>query len=182
MRTIQKSPVLPSEHVVIERHGQLGGEGPTVYVYADVLDELMFHGAYRDEPSLSLLLGGSYDGPAGPFVEVVGFCASQYVADLASASEQVGLAYRRILEDAEPDSVQVLGWSCATEGSDALMDLAALRLHLTWFNFSQHIFLSIDPAAKTYGFYRRSVAGGMVNVGFNLIRNQKPQSTNPEEQ
>jgi hypothetical protein len=172
VRTTRKSPLLPSSDVVIERRGELGGEGPTVYVFADVLDEVLFHAGYRDEPAMSLLMGGSYEGPAGPFIEIVGFTTSRYVDSHKEAGVEIGRHYPRMLESPDANGPQVLGWSYGAMGSQAGVDVDALRVHLTWFNLPQHVFLSVDPADKKYGIYRRSSTGSMVNIGFNLVRAQ----------
>lgn len=154
------------------RRGTLERTGPAVYVFSDVLDEILFHAGYRDEPSLTLLLGGYYRGPAGPFIEIEGFTASRYVAHVDDAAAEISRRYPSLLDEFSSPAAHVLGWSFGDPESDGEMTAQALRVHLSWFNLPHQVYLSIDPKNERFGFHQRGPDGAMVNVGFNLVRAQ----------
>ena len=172
MRTLVEPPILPSEHVQIQRVGSLDQHNLRVYVFADVLDEIMFHAQYRKEPSMTLLSGGSYEGPAGPYIEIQGFCESTYVDDTRSILGLLRVRYPRIIQEMEEDTSNqvILGWSHGQSGSHGRVDTDTLLVHLTWFNLQDQVFLSIDPDSEECGFYRSGPKGKMRNIGFTLIR------------
>lgn len=170
MRSLPKPPILPSESVRIIRRGTLERAGPTLYVFADVLEEVLFHAGYRDEPSLCLLIGGGYAGPAGRYIEVEGFAASRYVAHIDDAASALARAVPDLAAELTDPREQILGWSFGAAGSQGRMTHEALRIHMTWFNLPHQVFLSIDPASQQYGFHQRGHDGRMLNIGFNLIR------------
>ncbi len=170
MRALPKAPILPSESVRIVRRGTLERSGPTIYVFADALDEVVFHAGYRDEPSVTLLIGGGYAGPAGRYIEIEGFTASRYVAHIDDAATEIGRRMQALVKELTDPGEQVLGWSFGLPGSRGEMTEDALRIHLTWFNLPHQVYLSIDPQSQQYGFHQRGTDGRMHNVGFNLIR------------
>jgi hypothetical protein len=169
-RALPKAPILPSDSVQIVRRGTLDRAGPSVYVFADALDEVLFHAEYRDEASVTLLIGGRYAGPAGRYIEVEGFTASRYVAHIDDAAVELGRRLPELVRDLTDPTEQVLGWSYGQAGSGGQMTQAALRTHYTWFNLPHQLFLSIDPSTQQYGFHQRGPDGRMHNVGFNLVR------------
>jgi len=171
MRALQKPPLLPSRRIRIRRFGQHDPNGPTVYVFLDVLDEIIFHARYRAEPSAMLLTGGLFEGPAGPYVELQGFMEAMYVGstdDWLTTLQHRYPIVRDHLQHTSPDTA-ILGWVHGVPGGDARIGTDALVVHLTFFNLAHQLLLAVDPRTEQLALYRRGPDGRMRNIGFNVI-------------
>lgn len=171
VRTSSKAPLLPSDRIQITRLGPPGEKGPTVYIYADVLEEIIYHANYRDSDSATLLLGGSYRGPAGEYVEIQGFAESTYLDKTLDLYGIFSRSYTGVCADlAQNNPVQsVLGWSANTRQTLAKMSRDQLIIHRTFFNAPQQIFLALDTEQEALSLYRHDETGKVFHLGFNLI-------------
>lgn len=174
MDPIQKPPLLPSARVHIRHFGERDAEGPMIYIFADVLDELLLQASYRGDPCVAVLVGGHYMGPAGAYIEIQGFAETSWLErtrDAVSYLQRRHQALRQSLA-AEAPGQQILGWSHGLPGSGARMDEETLLVHLTFFNLPHQVCLVSDPEAEAAGFYRRDRQGTIRNIGFKLIASQ----------
>lgn len=172
MRPLRKPPLLPSSRIRIRRFGQHDTDGPTVYIFLDVLDEIIFHTRYRQgDQSAMVLTGGLFEGPAGPFVEVQGFMEAMYVGSTADWLTTLQHRYPIVRDHLQHTSPQtsVLGWMLGVPGGRATMDASALVVHLTFFNLPHQLLLAVDPISGEMAVYRRGPDGRMRNIGFNVI-------------
>lgn len=176
-RPVPKPPVLPSDRLSVRRIGELGGTRPTVYVFRDVLDELVFTARYRPlECTAGILTGGHYVGPAGPYVEVRGFCDSAVVESSHEFSQQLRQTFRSLQERADLAELGLLplGWFVSRPGSQGRPGPFELITHCTWFNRPYHVCLVLDSEEERLGMYRQVEGCRLVNVGFNLIEPVTP--------
>ncbi len=170
-RMISKAPVLPSRRIAITRLGQHGEDGPTVYIFADVLDEIIVHASYREDLAATLLLGGYYQGPAGPYVEIQGFAESIYVARTLDLFRLFQEGHQRVRDNLARDNPHqcILGWSHNISGQNAEVSAQSYLIHRTFFNRPEQIFISMDVSQELLGAYRVGQGKKMENLGFNLI-------------
>lgn len=176
MKPTPKAPLESSKRVQIIPHGsdELAGDDELhIYVFEDVLDELLLQAVYRPEPCVTLLLGGFHKSPTGQlWVEIGGFDRATYVEDYKHALELFGSHYPRLRQDlADNDHKQVvLGWSLGMPDGGAKLEPDAAFIQLTFFNLAHQLCLIMDPITEQLGFYRRGKDGHFKNVAFKLIR------------
>ncbi len=109
----------------------------SVYVYADVLEEMRFNGGWRaDQVAGGLLVGAHYahPGEAGTYIEVEGFIAATHVADITEFVRYLRIQWKSATASLRyhfPES-EIVGWFLS--GSEAeTWSQAELVLHNTFF-------------------------------------------------
>ncbi len=172
MSATPKSPPVSTSKVLVHSFGAEPSQELGVYLFADVLDEILFHATYRDEPATTLLLGRSYQSPEGQnFVEIQGFTEAFYGYTGQHLARIVPDYYARAAKDLPggENAPRILGWSHSHRDQHATMTRAHALTHLSLFNLSDQIFLSIDPQHETIAVYGRTPQGSFQNLGFHLV-------------
>lgn len=164
-----KLPFVASDQLRLTRFGP-EGEAPTVYLFADVLDEIIRHAAWRPELAATLLVGERYQGPSGPYLELQGFAESSYVSKPRDLVERFQQGHPRTCEQLEGQGAQrILGWSLDDKGAAAGASREAWLLHRTFFNLPEQLFLALDTAGEVLAIYRLDEGKNPFSVGFYLI-------------
>lgn len=149
-------------------------ELPEIFIFSDVLEELCYRAAYApDETSVSLLTGGYYVGPYGPYLEIEGFRDS-----LATEGPLDFLDYIQhhpALLDPPPSPaletpVYLLGCAFARPGCEGRMAPEDLILFNTLFNHDHHTLLLIDAPGDVFSFFLRDgIHGRFHNCPVTLL-------------
>lgn len=165
----QKTPITPSERVQVTPMGPQHRQGPEIYLFADVLDEIIRHAAYRHDTAATLLVGKHYQGPQGPFVEVQGFAESVYVGRTLDLYGPLRDGHRRQREELAQQQQRVLGWSHSLPGQGVRATPEGYLLHRTFFNRPEQLLAMMDVQRQELALYRLDEQGQLHNVGFHLI-------------
>ena len=114
----------------------------TMYVYADVLEEIRFSGQWRkDRFAAGLLIGRHYRDPqdGGTYVEIEGFIGGTHVSDLSALTRHLRTEWKTTAaaqQEHFPDG-ELIGWYASgvtEEGRRTLYsDQDILLLHHTFF-------------------------------------------------
>lgn len=159
-----------SAGVAVLWHGEHVTDGPRVYIYRDVLDELMFHACYTQQRSSALLTGLVFDGARGPFMEIQGFIEASTFSDPVEWLTGLNRRFQMVINRfSRASDLMILGWSYAHYGCGGCVDADALLIHSTFFNLSHQLVLALDPDDETLGLYQRASTGALLNTGFGLV-------------
>lgn len=181
---VPKSPFLPSENYDIRRLGEHDTEAPTVYIFQDVAEELIFTAQFRvAQMSVGVLTGGYYEGPAGRYVELRGFDHSRVVESMLEFAHQLRMDWPSMRQDKTLLEARLipLGWFVSRPGCKAQPGPFELMIQLSFFNLPYHIGILIDPVSRELGVYHSGGSSRMKNVGFNLIRAAAKQTEQEDE-
>lgn len=142
-----------------------------VYIFADVLKELVLQARYRRDPCAALLIGGYYKGPAGLYIEIDGFDSATYLDKTRDALSLFQRHHPRLSDALSRDDPtrHVIGWSHGLPGSGGQLSAQAAMVHLSFFNLPWQTTFILDPDAGKLGVYRRSADEAFENIGFNVI-------------
>jgi hypothetical protein len=179
---VPKKPFLPGAGVSIRRLGRSETKPglPTLYVFGDVTEELLFASTFQPTQALAgYLTGGYYQGAAGRYIEVRGFHQSTVVdssLEMARRLKQEWLALHKDPALSEAGLIPV-GWFYSRAGSGARPGPFELIVHLTYFNRPYHVLWLLDPAQRLTGLYQQWPDGELCNVAFNLIEAQPRSAT-----
>ncbi len=170
---VPKAPFLPDDRFSIQRIGSTDNYDLTVYLFHDVIEELLFTAQFQ--PALKtagFLTGGYYAGPAGRYVELRGFQDSSVIDSVRAFSRTIGMDWARLRHDRDlqESGLVPLGWFLSKPDCLGKPGPYELINHLTYFNLPYHFCLLIDPLRQVLGLYRQVDKGRLVNVGFNLIK------------
>ncbi len=172
MRVVSKSPLMPSSKVLVRHFGDASADDIRVYIFLDVLDEVVFHAQYRNEHAATLLVGGYYQGPTGKYIEIQGFTEAMYVESARHYQSMLARDFDKVktrLRQAKRPQ-HILGWSMGVADTHARMDSAGVFLHNSFFNLPHQIHLAVDPKSEDICVYRRKEPGGpLVSCAFNVV-------------
>lgn len=168
-----RSPVRSSELWEVIPMGADARSGAQIYLWADMLEELIYAALSRPEVTQSALLSGQYyQGPDGPFVEVRGYAdLSRYDSTsemLRELNDDWTLLNNRV--ERQGGNLRIVGWSLLKPGTSNALSRAAQVVHRTFFNLGFQILLEVDPQERrvvVYGFDER---GCLIKTGFHLVR------------
>lgn len=152
-----------------------------VYIFADVLKELVLQARYRRDPCAALLIGGYYKGPAGLYIEIDGFDSATYLDKTRDALSLFQRHHPRLSDALSRDDPtrHVIGWSHGLPGSGGQLSAQAAMVHLSFFNLPWQTTFVLDPDAGKLGVYRRSADEAFENIGFNVISAIEAQDEAP---
>ena len=175
---VKKSPFLPGETIEIRRLGRLEETDLTVYIFRDVLEELIFASAFQ--PALTttgILTGGFYRGPAGEYVEVRGYQDTAVVDTTRQFAERLRSDWEQLWRDRSlrQKGLLPLGWFVSRPGCAAKPGPFELITHLSYFNLRYQLFAMLDPLSRVLGVYRRLGQQRLENIAFNLIQGTTPR-------
>jgi hypothetical protein len=173
---VPKAPFLPSDRFSIHRVGTTDSSNLTVYLFHDVVEELIFSARFQPaHKTTGFLTGGYYTGPAGEFVELRGFCDSAVVDNVQTFTRRLGANWHRLRRDREllESGLVPLGWFVSKPDCGGKLGPYELICHLTYFNLPYHLCLVLDPIRHVLGLYRQVADGRLTNIGFNLIKTTK---------
>lgn len=169
----QPSP-LASEELEVRSLSEPGEQGVRYFVYYDVVDELTFASSYHDQPSIAILLGNFSMDEEGPFIEVTGFTALEYMPDrdelfkvLKKGTEE---ALRGLSQGLTEGGRHVVGFYHGLAGSEGGFDAECARVHLSLFNMPFQVAMILDPDQERFGLYARAVGGRFFNAAFSVVR------------
>ncbi len=152
--------------------GARRGDGAALYVWADVIEELVYAALHAPHTrQAALLLGGAWQGPNGDFVEVRGFSSlmkgdvdADFATELADDWRLLNNRASRIGE-----GMGVVGWATMREGISGRLASSVQMLHRSFFNLPFEVMLALDSVDKTVGAWAVDRSGYLINVGFNLV-------------
>lgn len=150
---------------------------PTLFVFADVLEEICYRTVY--EPTVGaacILLGGWFVGPNGRYLEIDGFRDFLHVSDPMRLLNT--LRSQPSLLD-EEDGI-IMGCAQIQPGSGGRMSATHLILQNTFFNGPHQVLLLVDPEDEHVAFYQRDAAGLFHNVAFTLLNDVEEAASEDE--
>ncbi|MBA2662581.1 MAG: hypothetical protein H0U74_09825 [Bradymonadaceae bacterium] len=177
---VQTAPT-SNESLSVRAFGQADAQNVRFFLYQDVLEELAFASAYRDEPCFAVLLGHFAMDELGAFIEVTGFDGLEY-------RDEVGEMYRplratleqtmRELSRGETGSGRhIVGLFVGLPGCEAALDAEIARVHLSLFNMPYQMAVVVDPKARKLGVYARAPRAKFFDAPFFVVRaNAAPKS------
>ena len=144
---------------------------PTIYIFEDVLDQMLrhFERDLRREQG-GLLLGGLHED-RGVYVEVRGFLpatGAQARATSLRFTHATWAAMNRRAEEDFPGEL-VLGWVHTHPGLGVFLSSYDLFIHRHFFSQPWHIALVIDPRKDELGFFQWH-GQRVVDCGFVCVR------------
>lgn len=169
----------PTDVEALEVHpfGEITGEEVRFFVYEDVLDELAFAAAYRDEPSFAILLGAFAVDDRGPFLEVTGFSRFQYLATLDALYTTLKPELDSLIDElaAGLDQTEhVVGFFVGAPGWEGRLPEEVARVHLSLFNVPYQLAAVVDPDAQKVGVHARAPGSKFYNSPFWAVKPVEP--------
>lgn len=153
--------------------GQPNGGDVRVFLYEDVLDELLFGATYHDEPAAALLMGAFAVDETGPFMEVTGFSGFQQIDDLGQLYAQIKPEIDEVIGDfgaGRQPSEHVVGLFVSAPGSRAKLLPEVARVHLSLFNVPYQVAAIADPENDSFGLHARPPSSAFYNLPFWTVR------------
>jgi hypothetical protein len=172
---VKKAPFLPSESLAIRRLGGVegpSGSGVKIYVFRDVLEELIFTSSFRPaQTSTGVLTGGFYEGPAGRYVEVRGYQDTAVVESTLQFAQRLRRTWVELWRDRalQEAGLLPLGWFVSRPSCDGRPGPFELITHLSFFNRPYHLMCVLDALSRRLGFYQQVGEAELANMAFNLI-------------
>jgi|SRR5690554_413167 len=156
--------------------GEPSSRDVRVFLYEDVLDELLFAATYRDEPSAALLLGAFAVDKTGPFMEVTGFSGFQQIDDLGRLYEEIKPEVDAVIGDfgaSRQPSEHVVGLFVSAPGSHGKLLPEVARVHLSLFNVPYQVAAIVDPQNDCFGLHARPPSSAFYNLPFWTVRHRE---------
>lgn len=172
---IPKLPHLSDPRFGVHRFGESSPELVDIFIFRDVFEELCYRAAYNtSEGSLSLLIGGWFVGPLGPYIEIEGFRDSIHADDPMRLLDYLSKHSELFAPDLpDPSGLMPrnrrLGACLALPKSSARLTPETALLYNTYFNSPYHVMLLIDADEDQFGFYARNTHGGFQSAPFWLL-------------
>lgn len=157
--------------------GEVSGDEVRIFVFEDVLDELVFAASYRDEPSFALLLGAFAVDETGPFMEVTGFSSFQQIADLDTLYQEVKPEVDELIGELSAGRQvpeHVVGLFVGAPGSQGELSPEVARVHLSLFNVPYQVAAVVDPQSGRFGLHARPPSSSFYNSPFWTVRQLEP--------
>jgi hypothetical protein len=157
--------------------GQMIGDEVRIFIYEDVLDELVFAASYRQEPSFAILLGAFAVDDKGPFMEVTGFSSFQQIGSLDTLFHKIKPDMDALIADLsqqrEPQE-HIVGLFVGAPGSEGRLLPEIARVHLSLFNVPYQVAAVADPESDSFGLHARPPASSFYNSPFWTVRHVDP--------
>lgn len=166
-RGIQRSPPESRDGVKVFRFGAERDFPIDLYIYRDVLDELVFAAGYEEAPSIAIVTGGFGVSGGRGFVEMNGFEEFAYIEGEFEPFEALAEGCRRLQQDSDDEYPVAL--FCSLRDSHALIPPEFARLHLTFFNVPFQPLVMLDPTADEVAFYARAPRRGFVDTPIHVV-------------
>lgn len=153
--------------------GEMIGDDVRVFLYEDVLDELLFAATYHDAPSFALLLGAFAVDKAGPFMEVTGFSSFQQLGDLDDLYQEIKPEIDEVIGEfgsGRQPLEHVVGLFVGAPGSHGKLPAEVARVHLSLFNIPYQVVAVVDPENNSFGLHARPPSSSFYNLPFWTVR------------
>lgn len=180
-----RSPVRSSELWDVTAHGCDDTPGAArVYLWGDVIEELVYAALERPDVMQSALLSGQhYQGPDGPFVEVRGYAdlsrydsASEILREL---NDDWTLLNNRV--ERQGEGLRLVGWALLEARATNQLSRAAQVVHRTFFNLGFQLLVEVDPAERRIAVYGFDERGCLINTPFYLVRRREGVDISSDE-
>ncbi len=164
---------IPSDNVAARarRIGTLHSDAPAIYVYDDVLADVIRHSEtdLKRETGGFLLGGLHYDKEV--YIEVRAFLPATATASRATSltfTHRTWAAMTRRTEADYPGEL-VLGWQHTHPGLSVFLSAYDVFIHRHFFSQPWQIALVVDPCSRRFGFFQWH-GGEVVDCGFVYVR------------
>lgn len=164
-----------SPGVTSKRFGDSPGQPVQFYVFADVLEELVFAARFDERPCFALLSGAFGVAEEAGFIEVTGFDSLKYLANAEDAYQDLRSACDTWILDGDIGDPMV-GFFAHVPGSKGVLDEEVARLHMSLFNIPFQLVIVFDSASDKLGLYARPPHGRFVACEFNVVRPASDES------
>lgn len=142
-----------------------------VYVWADVLNELMRAASRRPTVmQAAILVGNVCAGPGERFVEIRGYMDLDRHDDPLDFARNINEEWTTLVNRARRigEGMSVLGWAALREQPTPLPRDIQLA-HRSFFNLPYQLLCTIDPALEEVALYGFDETSHLVQVGFQLV-------------
>ena len=151
--------------------GTVYDDAPTLYVFEDVLAEMLDYAeADRTREQGGFLLGGLHEH-RGPYVEVRGFLPAARADSSATSvtfTHETWADMTRRVDEYFPDE-RVVGWMHTHPRLGVFLSSYDLFIHRHFFSQPWQIALVIDPCSEELGFFQWR-RGEITGCGFVCVR------------
>jgi proteasome lid subunit RPN8/RPN11 len=164
---------IPSGNVAAraKRIGTLYSDAPAIYVYDDVLADVIRHSETDLKRELGgFLLGGlHHDGEV--YVEVRAFLPATNTASRATSLTFTHRTWATMTRRTEADypGELVLGWQHTHPGLSVFLSAYDMFIHRHFFSQPWQIALVVDPCSRQFSFFQWH-GGEVVDCGFVYVR------------
>ncbi len=162
-----KLPLLDHPHFRCQTIGTIDLRFTSVFIFKDVLEELCYRAIHQPhDTASSMLSGGHFTGPLGPYVEISGFRDTVPVTDSRAFIDYL----RRTPSLLKPlGEEHIVGFAHFRPGQRARIAAADILAHNTFFIANHPVTLLIDGINDDLALYTSDTTGRFHNVGAFLI-------------
>lgn len=157
----------------VEGFGVPEADQVRVFVYGDVLDELLYAADWQKKPAAAILLGAFAVDDTGPFMEITGFSDFQQIDAIDELFEALRSPLDELLKDLSARrelQEHVVGFFVSAPGSGGELPEEVARVHLSLFNIPYQVAAVADVDAGQFGMHARPPAASFYNAPFWLVR------------
>lgn len=145
-----------------------------VYVWADMLQELMRAASRRpDVMQAAILVGNVCAGPAERFLEVRGYLDLDRHDDALDFARNINEEWTTLVNRAQRlgDRMSILGWA-SMRATNTPLERDIQLAHRSFFNLPYQLLLLINPKSEEVALYGFDETSHLVQIGFQLVVDQ----------
>lgn len=174
-----------ADNQLIVRVGGPRPAGAAVYIWRDVIEQLVESAIFEPETYRAcVLFGGFAQSPNGGQLEIRGFVdLSRYasprdvLADWLAEWERTRIRIGRAHGGAVP-----VGWASFRPGSGGVLDPDEQIVQRTFCALPWQVALVIDPLSSQVGLWGPQEDGTLANIGFNIVARNASRGQAAKEQ